>query len=90
MTAALARTAITFLAPTSAPALMVTEKLGPNVWVSLEWLSKFLLCDLGLALGLMPSLTPVLCCYTPVTRHRRLNVGDSTQLPDKGRGGCGC
>lgn len=39
MTVALARTAITFLAPTSAPALMVTEKLGLNVWVSLDWLS---------------------------------------------------
>lgn len=34
MTVALAKTAITFLAPTSAPALMATEKLGPNVWVS--------------------------------------------------------
>lgn len=34
MTAAPASSVITCLAPTSAPALMVTERLGPNVWVS--------------------------------------------------------
>lgn len=35
MTAVPARSAITYLAPTSAPALMATARLGPNVWVSL-------------------------------------------------------
>lgn len=36
MTVALAKTVITCLVPTNAPALMVTEKLGPNAWVSSE------------------------------------------------------
>lgn len=66
------------------------RKIGPECVGEFGGFPKFLLCDLGLLLDLIPYVTPALCCWcTPVTRPTR-HVGDSTQLPDKGRGERGC